>query len=141
MRISCGVQQKFANIEARTSWLSVHIDSEFIPNHHSAEVYRECLENSERYPLIGLLAKRQYIDKMPKKHPRESQRNQQLIEKDPKIAVLIKNFKEKLKTLYPRTMHIREYIINTDRVVLNTVEPKRNYGMIEKLILALRRFV
>ena len=141
MRIGNSVQQRFANIEAKASWLSVHIDSEFVPNQYSTEIYKECMENSERYPLAGLLAKRQYIDKMPKKYPKESQRNQQLIEKDPKIAVLIKKFKEKLKTLYPRTRHIREYIINTDRVVLNAVEPKRDYGKMEKFMLALRRFV
>lgn len=140
MEIGCCVQQRFANIEAKASWLSVHIDSDFVPNRYSTEVYKECLENSEIFPIAGLLAKRQYIDKMPKKHPQESQRNQKLLEKDPTIAVLIKNFKEKLKTLYPRTRHIREYIINTDRVVLNTVEPRRSYGRIEKLMLALRRF-
>ena len=57
------------------------------------------------------------------------------------VKELQRALKNKINELYPRTKHIRKYITDTNRVVLDYVEKARKYTVFNKLKIALKRFI
>ena len=63
------------------------------------------------------------------------------MEKEPEIKSLKDNLKNKIKKIYPNTKHIREYIINNDRVTLDGIEKSKKYTTLNKLIIFCKKFI
>ena len=141
MEIGIEMPAKHENIKSNAYWSRVHFDTTFIPDIDDTNIYKAHLEDCEKHPTTGLLAKRKYIDKKKMNYPECAWRNKKIMEREPEIDVLRKSVNEKINKLYPRTKNIRKHIINTDRVVLDFVKPKKHYGKLEKLLIALRKFL
>ena len=141
MEIGIEIPAKYENVKSNAYWARVHFDTTFMPDIEDADAYKAHLEDCEKHPTTGLLARRKYLDKKKMNYPEYAWRNKKIMEREQEVDVLQKRMNEKIDKLYPWTKNIRKYIINTDRVVLDFVEPKKPYGKVEKLILALRKLL
>ena len=63
------------------------------------------------------------------------------MEKEPEIKSLKDSLNEKIKKLYPNTKHIREYIINNDRVTFDGIEKSKKYTTLNKLMIFCKKFM
>lgn len=103
--------------------------------------HKEHLKDCNNNPTVGLLARRKYITKKPMDYPVHASRNIHHIEKQPEIESLNNSLKNKINELYPKTKQIRQYIINSDRVVLDEVKRSKKYTIFNKLTMILKRFI
>ena len=141
MEIELGPLPKFEDIRSNAFWSRTHIDTRMRPDFDDADIYAAHLRDCNNNPTIGLLARRQYITKKPMNYPTYAMRNFAIIKNHPEVGELEKSLKNKIKTLYPRTKHIREYIINNDRVELDLVKPTKKYSFLNKIAIFCKRFV
>ena len=141
MEIELGPFPKYQNIRSNAYWSRVHIDSSLGIDNSDMEEYKAHLKDCNENPTIGLLAKRKYITKKPMNYPEYAHRNMRYLEKQPVISELKKDLKSKINTLYPDTKHIRDYIINNDRVTLDFVEKHKKYTAFNKLMIMLKKII
>ena len=140
MEIELGSFPKFEKIRSNAYWSKVSIDSS-LPVGKGAEMYKAHMRDCRAYPTVGMLAHRKFITGTPMNYPGCAARNIKFMEKQPEVMVLQREIKDKLKKLYPKTKHIREYIINNDRVQLDSIEPVRKYTKFDKLVILLKKFI
>ena len=117
------------------------IDTTLLIDERNIENYKSHLYDCKKNPTVGLLIRKKYITGKPMNYPETAYRNMRFMERQPKIDSLIKNVNNKIKNLYPRTAHIREYIIDKNRVVLDGTEKIKKYTIFNKLKIMLKRFV
>jgi len=141
MEIGIEVLSKYQSIRSNAYWTRVHFDTIFSGEALDSDSYAKHLEDCNNNPTVGLLARRKYITGRMLAYPQNAKRNVEYMNKLPNISTLKKSFKEKLNKLYPKTLQAREYIINHDRVKLNSVEPARKYNIFNKLAILLKKFI
>lgn len=135
------VIENFCALKDNANWSNAYIDSKNKITKKNMSVYINHLKNCEEHLTTGLLAKRQYITGKEWKNPISARINIHILEKQPEVDTLQKNIKEKINTLYPKTKQIREYIINNDRVVLDTTKKSKKYTLLNKLAIMIKKFI
>ena len=138
--IGFGPSDKFDHIKSNAHWTRVHLDTSFRPDSDDIKICSDHVQDCLNHPTTGLLARRQYITKKPYNYPEYALRNKMIINNNKKITSLQNYFKDLVKVLYPKTNHIRQYIIDNDRVVLDYVAPIKKYTSADKLKIFLKRF-
>ena len=141
MEIELGPLPRFENIRSNAYWSRVHLDTRLCPDFDNIEQYRKHISDCYNHPTTGMLAKRKYITSKPMNYPINAKYNKYVMEMHPSVKELKNSFEQELKTLYPRTKHIRQYIIDNDRVVLDFVERAKKYTLVDKFAILLKRFL
>jgi hypothetical protein len=141
MEIELGPFCKLEHIKYNAYWSRVHIDSRLKIDEKDIIDYKEHLKDCQKNPTIGLLAGKKYITGKPMNYPEYANRNIRYLERQPEIDELKKSLKKKINDLYPKTKHIREYIISSKRVVFSTIEKSKKYTAFDKLIILLKKFI
>ncbi len=141
MEIELGPFPKYENARSNAYWSKVHIDTSFMPDIDDIEPYKEHIKDCYEHPTSGMMAHRKYITGKAMNYPVYAKRNKKFFDNQQEIKDLQKSFKTKMKTLYPKTMQIREYIINNDRIKFDFVEPSKGYSKLDKLKLFLKRLI
>ena len=141
MEIELGPFPKYENVRSNAYWSRVHIDTSLRIDDSDIEEYKAHLKDCNENPTIGLLAKRKYITKKPMNYPEYAHRNMRDLESQSVISELKKDLKSRIDKLYPNTKHIRDYIINHDRVTLDIVEKHKKYTTFNKLMVMLKKII
>ncbi len=141
MEIELGPFPKYPSVRSNAFWSRLHIDTSLRIDDSDIEEYKAHLKDCNENPTVGLLAKRKYITRKPMEQPIFAKRNMHYLEKQPEIKKLKKAFESKVNTLYPSTKHIREYIINEDRVLLDYVKRSQKYTSFDKLMIMLKKII
>ena len=141
MEIELGPFPKYENVRSNAFWSRAAIDTLLSIDSDNIEEYKSHLQDCEKNPTVGFLARHKYITGKPMNYPITAKRNMRYLERQPEIDSLRKSIENKIKTeLYPRTRHIREYIIENERVTLDEIEKCRKYTKSDKLKILLKRF-
>lgn len=112
------------------------MDSRTIASIYDVDFYKAHLEDCIQNPTRGKIAQQQFIVNAIK----ESEGawiNQQIMNRQPEIKPLLKKLDDTIKTLYPRTSKIRDYIIKSGRLKLETVTKCQHYNWFDKLRILL----
>lgn len=141
MDIELGPIPKYEDVKINAYWSRVAIDTRFRADNYSVSDYKAHLNDCYKNPTIGMLANREYITKNPMNYPMQANANLKILKSQPDIKVLLGDIKNKISTIYPKTKHIREYIINHDRVTLNEVKKCRKYSLMDKLIVFCKKIL
>lgn len=137
-----GAYLPYENVRRNAYWTRVGIDTRLKVDEDNIEDYKKHLRDCDNNPTIGYLAQREYITGKPMNYPECAKRNRHYMERQPEIKALKESIKEKInKTLYPSTKHIRKYIIDNERVVLNRIKKVEKYTIFNKLKIMFKRFV
>ena len=131
----------YENARNNAYWTRVHLDTSFLPDAEDALIYKNHIEDCFEHPTSGMLIRRKYITKKPFNYPVFARRNLKLMENEEVIKGLKKQFDNLLSKLYPKTKHLREYIIQKDRINLDFVKSAQKYTKTDKLLIALKRFI
>lgn len=118
----------------------VHLDATRWPDIEDAEYYKAHLKDCIDNPTVGFLARKKYITGPRMEYPDFAWRNRKILENDRGIDAATKYLKGIVNTLYPKTKHIRAYIIDKKRVVLDEILPCKGYSHFDKLMIALKKF-
>ena len=140
MEIEIGYD-RFEDIKRHAYWTNVHIDTRFRADRENMDDYIAHLKDCENHPTTGLLAKRKYITGKKKNYSVYARRNLHILERQPEADKLLTGTKEKIDRLYPKTKHIRQYVIDHDRVLLDWVEKTKKYTFGNKLAIMLRKII
>lgn len=141
MEVELGPFPKYENTRSNAYWSRVHIDTSFMPDIDDIEAYKEHIKDCYVHPTSGMLAHRKYITAKPMDYPGYAKRNKKFFDNQQEIKDLQKSFKARIKALYPKTMQIREFIINNDRIKFDYVEPSKGYCKLDKLKLILKKLI
>lgn len=141
MEIELGPFPKYENVRYNAYWTRVGINTRLGIDHDNIDDYKAHLQDCYNNPTVGMLAKRKYITKKPMDYPMHARRNINDMEKDTEIKALRNSLNKKIKNLYPNTKHIREYIINSDRVKLDGIKKIEKYTALNKLIIFCKKFI
>jgi len=140
MEIVLGETPKYQRARYNAYWSRSGIDTTLRVEKDNINDYKAHLRDCEENPTVGLLARKKYITGKPMNYPETAYRNVRYMEKNSEIDTMIKSINKKIKELYPRTAHIREYIIDNNRVVLDGIEKIKKYSAFNKLKIMLKRF-
>ena len=141
MEIELGPFPKYENVRYNAYWTRVGINTRLGIDNDNIDDYKAHLQDCNNNPTIGMLARRKYITGKPMDYPIHAHCNINDMEKEPEIKSLKDNLKNKIKKIYPNTKHIREYIINNDRVTLDGIEKSKKYTTLNKLIIFCKKFM
>ena len=141
MGIELGPFPKYENVRYNAYWTRVGINTRLGIDKNNIDDYKAHLQDCNNNPTVGMLARRKYITGKPMDHPIHARCNINDMEKEPEIKSLKDNLKKKKKKIYPNTKHIREYIINNDRVTLDGIEKSKKYTTLNKLIIFCKKFM
>ena len=132
----------YESVKNHAYWARVNIDTRLGRDTQDIDDYKAHLMDCEKNPTIGYLARRKYITGKPMNYPEYAKRNLHFMDKQPEIKALKESISKKInKKLYPRTKHIRKYIIDNERVVLDYVKKSKKYTIFNKLSIILRKFI
>ena len=131
----------YENVRSNAYWTRVHFDTSMWPDVENAKCYKAHLQDCIDNPTVGFLARRKYITGKRMNYPDFAWRNKKIMENDNNIKTTKNYLKGYVDFLYPKTKHIRKYIVNNDRVVLDYVKPRQGYNMFEKMLITLKRFL
>lgn len=137
--IEIGVEPKYENVKYNAYWSRVHIDTRLMPDEYDLGTYKAHLQDCEKNPTVGMLARKKYINSKPMNYPECAKRNIHILERQPEIDSLKKDIENKINKLYPKTKHIREYIIDNKRVVLDYIEKNKKYTKFDKLMILFKK--
>jgi len=112
------------------------MDSRIIASIDDIDYYKAHLQDCIKNPTRGKIAEQQYIIKRTN-NPEAAWINQQIMNRQPEIKPLLKEFQDKIQTLYPRTAKLRDYIIKSGRLELENIKPCKHYNWFEKLKILL----
>jgi hypothetical protein len=129
----------YENVRSNAYWTRVHFDTQLWPDIDGAAHYRKHLQDCIDNPTIGLLARKKYITGPRMNYPDFAWRNRKIMENDKGIEAAVKYLKGVVNTLYPKTKHIREYMIDKNRVALDEIRPCKGYNRLDKLMIALKK--
>jgi len=143
MDIKVGVRTfgNYENIKYNAHNTRDRLDTVFRPDENAIKVCRKHLQDCLDYPTVGMIANRAYVRKKPYNLPKYVARNKNIINNNNEIKMFKGYCKEIIETFYPKTKHIRQYIADNDRVVLDFIKPIKKYTSVDKLKLLLRRFI
>lgn len=142
MEIELGPIQKYESVRQNAYWTRAGIDTRLRVDKDNIADYKAHLRDCEKNPTVGMLAGRKYITGKPMNYPKTATRNLCYMNRKPEISSLRKSIKNKIrKTLYKKTWPLRQYIINSERVVLDSVKKTRKYTIFNKLRIVLKRFI
>lgn len=141
MEIELGPFPKYENVRYNAYWAKAGIDTRLRPDDTDFDNYKAHIQDCEKHPTSGFLVRHKYITGKPNNYPAHAMRNKHYIDSQPEVKVLKEGLKARLQFLYPRTNHIRKYIINNERVLLDSIEPIKKYSPLEKIGLIVRRFI
>ncbi len=127
-----GLNQIIANAIQTHSFM----DSRMIASVYDIDHYKAHLQDCIKNPTRGKIAEQQYIIKRTN-NPEAAWINQQIMNRQPEIKPLLKEFQDKIQTLYPRTAKLRDYIIKSGRLELENIKPCKHYNWFEKLKILL----
>lgn len=139
MEIELGPFPKYEDVRYNAYWSKVGIDTSLSIEDHNIDNYKAHLKDCESNPTIGLLARRKYITGKPMNYPAYAKRNIKDLERQPEIDELNKSVKAEIKNLYPKTKHIRKYIIDSERVLLDCTEKSKKYTALNKLAILFKK--
>ena len=141
MEIELGPAPRYNNVRSNAQWTRAGIDTTLRVSDYNISDYKSHLLDCEKNPTVGLLARKKYITGKPMHYPEAADRNISYIKRQPEVDFLEKSFKNKIDTLYPKTKHIREYIIDNNRVILDGTKKAQKYTLANKLAIIIKRFV
>jgi hypothetical protein len=136
-----GLEPRYSDVIQNAYWVRASLNSRLRPDEYDIKDYKAHLHDCKKNPTIGFLARKRYIKGRPMEYPLAAKRNLRDINKQPEIDILQKSIDEKIQTLYPRTKHIRQYIIDNKRVALDGIEEIRKYTIFDKMAIFLKRFI
>lgn len=132
---------KYETARSNAFWSRTGIDTGLGVANHTINHYKAHLRDCEKNPTVGLLIKNKYITGKPMNYPIDAKCNFNYVKSQPEIDTLQKSVDNRIQTLYPKTKHIRQYIIDKDRVSLDEVKKARKYTVFNKLGIFLKRFM
>ena len=141
MEIEMGPIVQHENVIRNACWARAAIDTRLKADMDSVIDYNKHLQDCEKNLTIGMLARKKYITGRPMSHPEAARHNMRYINRYPIIEELQKNVKSNIEKFYPKTRFAREYIINNDRVLLESIKKIKEYTIFDKLKIALKRFL
>ena len=141
MEIEIESSPKYESVRSNAYWSRVHLDTSFLPDEYDLGTYKAHLQDCKENPTVGLLAGKKYITGKPMNYPEYAHRNLNYLERQPEIDMLKKSINKKIKTLYPKTRHLREYIIENKRVVLDYTEKSKKYTKFDKLMILFKKII
>ena len=141
MEIELGPLPKYEEARFNAHWSRIGVDSSLRVDEYTIETYKSHLKDIEKCPTVGLLARKKYLTGKPMNYPMYARRNMSYINKQLEINLLNMSIKKQMKTMYPRTQYIRQYIIDNGRVLLDSIEATRKYSIFDKLKIVLKRFI
>ena len=139
MEIDLGPIVKYEQARSNAYWSRVGIDTRLLASSMNVSDYKNHLLDCEKNPTVGMIIRKKYITGKPMNYPEGARRNIKFIKQQPEIESLTKIIDEKIERLYPKTRHIREYIIDTGRVLLDEVKRKKEYTIFDKLAIFFRK--
>ncbi len=119
--------------------LKKRLDVPCTPDYVTRRLYAKFLDMYNHNPTIGAIAEHQYL--MNPKHVRYQKYydNIDMYEASPEVRYLREVIEEQQRSLYPKTRHIRDYIIRSGRMDLSKVTRSRGYTWLDKLKIFLRK--
>lgn len=115
---------KYENVKRNAFWYNAHLDSRLNITHDCIDDVIKHLNDCEQNPTVGLIARRKYRSN---NYLDCYERNLKDISKFKSVETANNAFKEKLSILYPKTMKARKFLIESNRVVFESVKPiKKN---------------
>lgn len=140
MEIGIEAPTRYGNVRNNAYWSRVLIDTTLNVDLEDISNYKEHLKDCNSNPTVGLLARRKYITKKPMNYPIHARRNLRFIKSQPEIKSLNTSLINKINELYPRTKHLRQYIIDSDRVILDGINQSNKSTVFNKLMIFFKRF-
>ena len=95
--------------------------------------YTKWLEYTTYRPTLGMIAKQEVFAKKNKNFPIDFSFNEQKLKSLPSIKYLLQIFNTRIGKLYPETAKAREYIIENNRLELDSVTKSKGYNWIDRL--------
>lgn len=141
MEIEFGPLPKYQDVRNNAYWSRVGIDTTLRIEDHNIDNYKAHLKDCEANPTVGLLARKKYITDKPMNYPIYARRNLKDLERQPEIDELNKSVKAEIEKLYPKTKHIREYIIDNKRVLLDWTAKSKKYTSLNKLAIFFKKII
>lgn len=135
MEIDLGPIVKYEQARVNSYWTRVGIDTRLLTDSDDINYYKRHLMDCEKNPTVGMIIRKKYITGSPMNYPECARRNIKFMNQQPEISDLIKSVDKKIQELYPRTKHIREYIIDSRRVLLDEVKKSKKYTIFNKLAI------
>lgn len=114
------------------------IDQKNVRSSQDVANYAKHLQDLIDHPVSAMIAMRER-SRFPH-HIDTIDHNKKLMEESfLQTSRLFKKYNEMINKLYPKTKHIREYIVDDGRLSLEGVKKSRGYNFIDKLIIFLRK--
>lgn len=135
MEIDLGPIVKYEDARSNAYWSRAGIDTRLLASSMNVSDYKNHLLDCEKNPTVGMIIRKKYITGSPMNYPEGARRNIKFMNQQPEISDLIKSVDKKIQELYPRTKHIREYIIDSRRVLLDEVKKCKKYTIFNKLAI------
>ena len=130
---------KLEKIKSNAYWSRVNIDTKLWPSTVGCDDYARHIQDCIDNPTRGLIARRKYITGKPMNYPEYASRNKLIFENKPKVKILLKKFNDEMKNLYKKTRYARKYIIDDDRLSLDTVTRARKYTKFDRTMIFLKK--
>ena len=111
---------RFGRINHNAYWANAHLDTRFHIDVDMIDDNYNHLQDCIKHPTTGLLAAKK---NRTYNYPDCYERNFQELMSVPKMKNSADAFVNKFHKLYPKTAKARNFLINTDSIVLNYVKP------------------
>ena len=141
MEIDFGPIIKYENVIRNACFVRAGLDTRLKADIDNVFDYKAHLQDCEKNPTIGMIARKKYITGEPMNYPEAAKRNLRFINRYPEIEALTKRVKDNISELYPKTRFAREYIINNDRIMLKSIEKIKKYTVFDRLKIALKKII
>lgn len=123
---------KNRSIIMQTKDVNRMLNSQFPHIEEDFTLYENHVKSLIQNPTGGLLTKHKYIDENIYS-PDKFKRNIQIMDSDKEIKKLKLKLNDNLSKMYPKTLNLRKKIIDSDRVVIDSVKPVEK-GFVPKLV-------
>ena len=141
MEIELGPFLKYEQARSNAYWAKAAIDTQLRADDRDFDDYKAHIKDCEAHPTSGFLIREKYITGKPNNYPSYAIRNKYYMDSQREVKILKEGLKAKLGFLYPRTNHIRKYIVSNHRVLLDSIEPIKKYTALDKVAIFVKRFI
>lgn len=111
---------RFDRLNHNAYWANAHLDTKFHIDPDMIDDNYNQIQDCIKHPTTGLLAAKKH---KTHNYPDYYYRNLQELLSKPAIKNATDTFASKYEKLYPKTGKARNFLINTDSIVLNYVKP------------------
>lgn len=118
--LEIGVSSHFDRIKSNAYWANAHLDTRFHIDPNMIDSNYNHIQDCINHPTTGLLAARKY---RTNNYPDCYERNLKELLSEPRMKKSVDTFLNKFDELYPKTGKARNFLINSDSIVLNYVKP------------------